>query len=76
MAHQRAHAKYLAALFGLLFCSALFVGVASNAGPITGPNQVLDPTSGGENKNYGNFIDQATQTNVNIIRQFIVDKLP
>ena len=32
--------------------------------------------TGGEDKNYGNFIDQATQTNVNIIRQFIVDKLP
>ena len=30
----------------------------------------------GEDKSYGNYIDQATQTNVNIIRQFIVDKLP
>ncbi|MDR3747559.1 MAG: hypothetical protein P4M04_05330 [Acidobacteriota bacterium] len=30
----------------------------------------------GEDKSYWNYIDQATQTNVNIIRQFIVDKLP
>jgi hypothetical protein len=76
MAHQRAHAKDLAALFGLLFCSAWFVGAASNAGPITGPSQVLNPMPGGEDKDYENLIDQATQTNVNIIRQFIVDKLP
>lgn len=36
MAHQRTYAKYLAAVFCLLFCSALFAGVASNAGPISG----------------------------------------
>lgn len=31
--------------------------------------------TGGEDRNYGNFIDPATQTNMNIMRQFIVDKV-